>query len=400
MTQIVTLRLINVAMFVLGLVLFRMVLAKTKASPAVANAAVLFFTLTPVVGQLAAHINYDNMLMPCIAGSVLLTLHFRERLLDKKQFSSRSLAGIIILCSLASLVKYPFLPIFAGIVVYLTYLLWSVSHSTKQRLHLLKSFLKDWASVAKWQKTAIIIGLVVGVGLFSYTYGTNLIVYQNPVPQCGQVLGVARCQAYGPWARNFRAAQHIVNGPNIFYFIPNWIGGMFERLFFVVNGSTGPAFYQNFIAPVLAATAALGGAIGLFLFARHGRRNLSRDRALAVILFIMLAYVVALWARNYHDYVQLGQMVAINGRYLVLVVLPFYLAAAIGWQQWLAGRSTNLRLGLLTAAFLLCLQGGGIISYIVYSNQYWYWPDSKWVQTTNKNIQKVVKPFVWAPKIR
>jgi len=399
MSQVVTLRLINVAMFTVGLVLFKMVLAKTKASAAIINVALLFFILTPVVTLLAAHINYDNLLVPCIAGSLVLTLQFRERLLDKHQLSSCTLLGLLILCCLASLVKYPFLPIFAGIVAYIAYLLWTVSHKGRHSLHLWKGWKRDWGGVPNWQRAVLIISLVVSVGLFSYTYGANLILYQNPIPQCGQVLGPARCQAYGPWARNYHAAQHIVNGPNILYFMVNWIAGMFQRLFFVVNGSTGPAVYQNDLAPILAGVAAIGGAIGLFLFFRHGRRNLERDRVLAVLMFIALSYVVALWGRNYHDYVHLGEMVAINGRYLVPIILPFYVAAAAGWQQWLAGR-TRLTLGLLVVSVVLCLQGGGIVSYIAYSNQYWYWPDNAWVLTTNKHLQDVVKPLVWAPKIR
>ena len=116
-------------------------------------------------------------------------------------------------------------------------------------------------------------------------------------------------------------------------------------------------------------------------------------------MFITLVYVAALWGRNYHDYIQLGAMVAINGRYLVLIILPFYLAAIIGWQQWLADR-THLKIAVFLVAILLFLQGGGIVSYIAYSNQHWYWPDSKWVQSTNKHLQQVVKPLVWAPRIR
>lgn len=399
MSQVVTLRIINVALFAFGIVLFKLVLDKTKASAAAINVAIMFFILTPVVLQLAAHINYDNLLMPCVAGSLLLTLRFREKLLDKHQFSNRSLLGVIILCLLSSLVKFPFLPILAGVVVYLAYLMFSVSHRGRRSLHLWKGCRRDWLKIPSWQKAVLCIGLFVSLGLFVYSYGVNTVLYHNPVPQCGQVLGIDRCQAYGPWARNHRLAQHIPNDPNILYFIPNWIGGMFLRLFFVINGASGPAVYQNYIAPIMAGVAALGGAIGLFLFARHGRRNLDRDRVLVVVMFISLVYVAAVWGRNYHDYLQLGGMVAINGRYMVLIALPFYLAAIVGWQQLLAGR-VRLKLAVFIVATLLFLQGGGIVSYIAYSNQYWYWPESRWVQSTNKRLQDVIKPLVWTPKVR
>jgi len=396
--QIVTLRLINVALFLCGIVLFKLVLDKTKASRAFINLALLFFSLTPVVSLLAAHINYDNLLVPCVAGSLLLTLRLREVLLTKQTISTRAGLGLIGLVCLSAEVTYPFLPIMAGCLVYISYLF--ITYRPNRRGSLIKNTWRDWSKVSKLQKVALVGLAVVGVGLFSYTYGINVITYHNPIPQCGQVLGQARCQAYGPWARNYRAAHHIANSPNLGYFIVNWLAGMFERLFFVINGSTGPAVYQNYLAPIMAGVAALGGGIGLGVYLKHLKQNLASDRALGALLFVGLVYILALFGRNYHDYVQLGEMVAINGRYLVPIILPFYLAAAIGWRQLLTGRTMKLKLSLLLASCLLCLQGGGITSYIAYSNQYWYWPHEPWIISTNQRLHDLEKPFIWAPKIR
>lgn len=401
MTQIITLRLINVAMFGLGLWLFWLVLRKCRASNVLVNAAMFFFVLTPVVIALAAHINYDNMLLPLIAGSLLLTIRFREQLLENRRFDTRAFLGLIAIITLSSEVKFPYLPIMTGIVVYVVFLMWSVrrKHPGKRKIKLWDAFKKDWRKVVLWQKVVIASLAVVGVGLFTYTYGVNIIMYANPVPQCGQVIGNERCQAYGPWARNFRAAQNRVNDPNIFYFMGNWISGMFIRLFFVINGSTGPKHYENYIAPIMSAVAVIGGLVGLGVFTWNGKRFLKRDPVLAVILFIMGWYIVALWGRNYHDYIQLGKIVAVNGRYFVMVILPFYLAAALGWQHLLNKKSQKFKLTFAAIATVLFMQGGGLTSFLVYSNAAWYWPKSPNIERINTDIQQIVKPFVWAPKI-
>jgi hypothetical protein len=401
MAQVISLRLINVALFALGLWLFWLVLSKTRASATIINIAMLFFVLTPVVILLAAHVNYDNLLFPLIAGSLLLLLRFREQLLEKRRLDSRALLGLGSIMCLASLVKYPYLPIMTGITAYVLYLLWRVRgrRPGKQRIKLWAALRKDWQRVPVWQKTTLLVLAVISVGLFTRTYGMDIARYHNPVPQCGQVLNVARCQTYGPWARNYYAAQHKMNAPNFFYFAANWPAGMFLRLFFVINGSSGPDHYANYIAPIMAGVAAIGGIIGLGLFARHGRRLLSHDRVLAILLIIMIWYIMALWGRNYHDYIQLGRMVAVNGRYFVMVILPFYLSAGLGWQQYLASKTQRFKAVLLSATIVLFLQGGGIISFLAYSNGYWYWIDSPIVLRGNQQAHNLVKHVVWAPKI-
>ena len=398
MTQIVVMRLINVGLFTVGLVLFWLVLRKTKASESIINLTMLFFTLIPVVTLLAAHLNYDNLLVPCVAGSMLITLHIREQLLEKKRLNIALITWLFVLCCLSSLVKYPFLPIFAGIIVYLSLLFWKVSHR-RYPVKLVTAWRKDWQKLASWNKVVLGVAALGALALFTWTYGINLVMYQNPIPQCGEVLNNVTCQAYGPWARNFHAALTKTGGASILYFVPNWIWGMFERLLFVINGPGGPANYENYLAPILAAVAAIGGLGGLGIFTWNSRKILQRDRALAALLFIITFYIVALWGRNYHDYLHLGRMVAINGRYFVPIILPMILACALGGQHFLGDRM-RLKFAMLVASAILVLQGGGLISFIVYSNSYWYWPQSPTAQHLNKDAQKIFKPIVWAPKIR
>src|SRR5688572_18300901 len=81
---IIVLRLINVALFVWGLVLFRKVMLRAKASPALAHTALAIFMLIPIVPQLAAHINYDNLLMIMVAWMCLLVATILDALKARK----------------------------------------------------------------------------------------------------------------------------------------------------------------------------------------------------------------------------------------------------------------------------------------------------------------------------
>ena len=70
--QIIILRLLNIGLFSIGLILFRKVLLRARISRALTNMSLLLFALIPIAPQLAAHINYDNLIFPLLPGSAYL----------------------------------------------------------------------------------------------------------------------------------------------------------------------------------------------------------------------------------------------------------------------------------------------------------------------------------------
>jgi hypothetical protein len=250
-----------------------------------------------------------------------------------------------------------------------------------------------WHRCSAAKRIAIISSLIIGAGLFINTYFVNIIVYQNPIPQCGQVLGVERCHTYAPWARNY--ADALANKGvdiNPLVFIGNWIYGMFDRVFFVINGPGPVRSYDNHIAPVIAITAATLGIFAIVLLFRYGKDILKQDKILVFLLFTSFAYIVALVGRNYHDYLHLGKIVAINGRYLLPVLLPVYLIIVQCYQEFLKNKPL-FRDVFFIIIFLLFLQGGGVISYLYYSNPaYWFWPNDRFVNSVSRSVKKVINP--------
>jgi hypothetical protein len=138
------------------------------------------------------------------------------------------------------------------------------------------------------------------------------------------------------------------------------------------------------------AVVAVSGTIALALTAR---RVLRANDALVLLLFVALLYIGVLGLDEFKEYLETGQPVAINGRYLIPVLLP--LAAVLGRALSLVLQAWP-RVKLVAAALvlLLFLQGGGLFSFILRSDATWYWPNRAVVQVNNA-ARSVVSPFVF-----
>lgn len=386
---IIALRLLDVAFFATGLALWRKVLLKTKAGLGTVHVALLFLVLVPVVPLLAGQINYDNLLMLLVPLNILLALRLRDGL-QKKRLNPALLLTILSMGMLGSLVKFAYLPIFAAIAVYVLY---ASVRSVRSRRKLLQWTRKGWGQSPTKSYVAL-AGFVLSFALFVQMYGINIVRYHNITPQCGQVLSTQQCLAYGPWARNYRYAQsaHSVGVGNPVYFAGGWLYGMFQRSFFAINGPGGPASYAN-EPPLPLLTFAAVGVLGFGVAAlwRFRREVLRGDPVLAVLLSVAGAYVLALVGRNYHDYLQLGHLVAINGRYLVLVMLPVMVALGAACQRMVARKWQG---PVLILAVVLFLQGGGVLSFIHESNENWYWPHDDFALHLNQHAQQLIGPFI------
>jgi hypothetical protein len=394
-TQIVTLRLIDVLLVAWSLVLFRAILLKTKASGGMANTALLFFILIPVLPLLAGQINYDNLLLPLTALAILTSLRVREQLLDR-----RVPIGMIMrlgaICMLASLVQFEFLPIFAAIVLYLGQMAWRLKRRAEDPP---AAWHVSWRFTKRFSGVATITLFVLALGLFGSRYGTNLVKYKTPVPQCNQVLTIAQCSAYGPWERNYTDAQQKSSvNLNPIRYTANWAYGMFEHSFFTSSsGADSDALYVHVSPLPVISTAAIvifgGGVLILLGNVRGTRRLLAEHQPLGFLLFISATYCVVLWLWNYHDFVNLGAAVALNGRYLFPILPPILLAIGLAYRAWLGQRAT-LKTSLLVVVLLLFLQGGGALTFIAASNPHWYWAHNGLPRAMNATAQKAIKPLI------
>lgn len=389
---IVSLRLLNVAMYAAGLYLFWKLLQKTKASLAAINAAVFFFVMIPTVPLLAGHINYDNLQFPMFALAMIYTVNFAAKLKQNK-FDISSLVGAVTISLLGSVNKFTFLPVLTAIVAYLAFVVARAWRSNKKQLK--RTFSRDFKAMSKIKTYLLALLIAVSSIFFLWTYAVNIAVYKNPTAQCHQVLNPERCQTYGPWARNYRLAQENQQEefhPNLLKFNLDWLGGMHYRLFFTINGATGKKLYENHTAPMITGAAGLLALSGTVLFLRYGRRILRNDPAFIFMLFTAAVYFIAVWGRNYNDYLHLGQMVAVNGRYLQPLLLPVILVLIASFQ-WAFRLMPGVKLVIFGLSSILFLSGGGISGFIHYSDTNWYFVNRPNVLWLNEIGKRLVAPF-------
>ncbi|HVX24206.1 MAG TPA: hypothetical protein VG992_02585 [Candidatus Saccharimonadales bacterium] len=388
--QVLCLRGIDIALFTLGVVLFRRLLQRTGASAALLNFCCAVFVLIPVVPLLAAQINYDDLLLPLIAITLELTMRIVDELRAQRRLNGRRVLLLAIVCLLTSLVKYAFLPIFLAIMIYL-HLEFRQAYAHRQVF--IRAILDSWRALSRRLRWGLVALLCLSFAMFSERYAINTLRYHTPTPSCNKVLNVQACSAYGPWIRDYTFAQANTHGPHSpLVFTADWFYGMWLRLFFAVDGP-GTEFETRgpLLIPSLAAIAVAAGS--LVVAVRYGRQFLNRRRHPLLFLAMLSAviYIAALWLVEYQAFVRTGQAVAINGRYLLPVLLPILVWLALAWRQAL--RTLSSRAWMAGLALLCLVWGGGALTYMLRSSDAWYWPNQT-IHDVNYAAQRFLGPVV------
>jgi hypothetical protein len=401
--QIIILRFLNIGMFVGGLFMFRTLLTRMRFSPGIANLSLLMVVLIPVVPFLAGQINYDNLLFLLVPTVTLIALNCSNALTASSKLPAISITTLLVACMLSSLVKYAFLPIFVGIFLY-----FSVMIAINKKRHVI--FKRTWLSFVSLStslKIVLVIALLISGGLFIERYGLNIVKYGNIQPDCAKIESVDQCLQYGPWARNHiiaannaAAAGEVPLDPNQLLFLPAWVGGMMHRLYFAINYD----FVNYYELPLPIMTAYVIGITGFVLCCVFYRTLFRNNRQLFLLISVAAMYVAGLLYVNYSDYLHFRTMLAINGRYLILI-LPFFFALIAAAYDILFHKIGPIRrvipykLGLTAVVLLLTLQGGGVLTYAVRSDADWYWPDSM-ATSLGLGLKNVATPFIIGAQTR
>lgn len=391
--HVIFLRLINVAFITAGVVLFHKVLVRAGTSRLVANGAILVFSLVPTVPLLAGQINYDNMLVLALAGVCLLVIKFTEEVRERK-VALRTLLLLAVLLMLTSLVKYAFLPMAVTVFLYVVVLVWLNFRGRLATLN--KELKKSYTQLSNAWKIGLLLAILISGGLFVQRYGVNMVKYGTPVPACHTVVGEQACMEYGPWARNYRyAAEKTDFSANGVGYTWLWVQALHYRLFFTVNGPPSYTNYPPALLPsAIAIVIALFGTLAVIFY----WRQVFGGRPFLVFLLLMsVVYLGVLWSQNYAQYAETGQPVAINGRYLIPLLLPvaalFGSALSIALRAWpKAGKWAAV------VVLFLFLQGGGVFSFILRSDTTWYWPNQAVIETNQAAQSVLSKMMVIGPK--
>ncbi len=391
--QIIILRFIDIILLAAALFNFRKLLLKVKDEPALANLTILVFILVPIVPFLAGQINYDDLGILLTSISLLWTVRFVEQLRKKQQINLPLLIGAVSTAFFVSIVSYLFLPILAAIIIYLTYVLLRFAELEPKKLK--RAILYSWHRIKPLRKFALFVVLLISISLFVESYGVNIVKFHNPIPQCNQLLSIPDCQTYSPWYRNYldQKTYPPVDANPLRYTV-SWIYGMYERTLFTINGPAGVEGYANpppLLGISITVAVVFGG--GVLLFIKYGRKILRNNPYLKFLLFVDLVFLISLWGRNYHDFIHLKSMIAINGRYLLPILIPIIFMIGLCYKELLHDHK-NIMAAFTIVVFLGLLQGGGVISFINASDSNWYWPKYHYVNHINSAAQKIIKPVI------
>lgn len=388
--QVILLRFINIGLFASCLPLYRRLLLKTGASNALVHTCMALFVLVPIVPFLAAQINYDNLILPLAALTLLLTIRIDEYL-GKNRLGLTPILQYLVVGVFACLVKYAFLPIFLATTLFLVVRLCLVFGRPGKVIAALK-VLKP-SLVSNGNRGLLILLLLLSILAFE-RYGLNVIRYHDPVPDCAAVLSIEQCSAYGPWIRDYDFADNKGDfTPDHSFYAYAWLRGMWLRSFFTLAGPTnnfetrGPLIMPAISGVVLAAAS-------LLLFCRYTRRLLGRDdpnRVSQLFLVTAVMYICILVLEGFRLYVHSGLPVALNGRYLLPILPIVFVLAGLAFRQ-LLWNTPSVKAVMAVVVLVCFLWGGGALTFILRSNDSWYFP-SGLVRSANHAVQRTVGPI-------
>jgi hypothetical protein len=388
--QVIVLRLINIGLLAFSIVLFRQVLRRAGTSLAFTHVALALFVLVPIVPLLGGQINYDNLLLPLLAWVCLLVADVIGQL-RFRTVSVKTLAVLLSLCLVSSLVTHVFLPIMAVVCIFITALM--VRSFWRRGVVFRKKLLASFSSLGIGSKIGLTMMLLVSVGLFVQRDVANVVMYGTPAPDCDQVIARSECVSYGPWQRNELLARQNDNSQleDPLGYTAVWLTSLHFRSFFVVSGPAN--YYVNYPPlPLPSATAIVIVVSGMVALLLYWRRIFSGRPYLFFLCLATFGYCAVLWIEDYMQYRYTGHPVAINGRYLLIIMLPF--AAVLGRALQVALRPIGwIQPWLAVLSIALFLQGGGVLSYISRSDPSWYWPE-RWIVGMNDTARRWLDPLL------
>ena len=393
--QVIILRSVNIFLFLIGLIFFKKVLVRARISQAMSNAILLLFVLIPIVPQLAAQINYDNLLFPLTALSAFYSFKIIESL-SKGVLKFRDLGQFIIYSLLACLTKYVFLPLLLGMLLFFICYTFIYKNKFKDNLFNLKSSFTKESALIK----ALLIGLIIIFSsMFLQRDVLNLIKYKNVMPQCSTIMTVDHCSKYGPWKFNYVSHNELVssqtNGHNpirgIGYFFKQCLYWMWFRLFFAINGPNSS--YTNYPPLPLPCAAALGIFLtGIILFAINFKKILTHNPKIIFLILISSFYVIALFLQGFSTYKYTNVLENMNGRYLIPVLIPLAAILSLGFS-YSFNRYLKIKYILALCIILLFIEGGGLLTFIDRSDDSWDVPN-KTVRRLNNTARKITQPII------
>ncbi|MCK9540297.1 hypothetical protein [Dokdonella sp.] len=319
-TQIVVLRFINVAAVMVALLLFYRFLVRLVGSNKIASVAIGIYCLIPVTSQLSSTINYDNWILLCFSVTCLIVQRLYTQVLRDNKISFNLVVLLVSVLGVSSLVKYTFLPIAVAIIAVILFFV--VVRFIKRRPI-------KW-SVAPVRRIILpILVLLAVTGLVAERYGYNLYAYGSPQPDCAAVQPLEVCLQYGPWARNYALATIAETKEFTGVSLPSYV----VHLWLPISTQGLSYFGSNdtMVSLSLMVRDSIGVVISVLVlgvFVAFLRNN--RQFMYIMLISVSGVFIITLVNYNYAEYMRFHEPIAIQGRYLLPLLIPVMALGLVG----------------------------------------------------------------------
>lgn len=362
--EVIGLRFINIGIMIGALLVLYRLLGALGMRGIARGLVVLLVAFTPEVTVLAAHINYDSLVLLL----TLLACHYMVRFIRELRLGTPTIttAGmLLIISSFGLLSKFSFLPIFAGILLVTgTYWLLAVRRRTRP----LQALLQSWQQTTTGTRVGLAVGLAVGMGIAVGLYGHGLVRYHNLTPSCDQVLSVEACSNYYAWNRNYTLAQQRpavlqLDGPVAYTY--HWVVEWWYQLHAAIIPGGGIAHIARSFYALLLATSTIAIVVSTLM----ARRVIRAYTLIVPLLGVSAVYMIGLWLRNFSDYRHLGEAVGVQGRYIIPILAFYYTYLVLGAreaiQAWVKPAFVlHAQRALVIYVVVLFVWFGGAVRYI------------------------------------
>lgn len=328
MQQVFALRAINIALGLCTLYLVYRLMRRCGLSTLGSQLVAFGLAVTPVFYDVAAQVNYDNLLMPAVLLALLLGLRL-VREIEQENLSFRLLGGFCATLLLASLIKFTFLPVAAALVIGVL--------AGGMRIAGLRG---AWVQVARSYRRAgrrerAVVILLVLLASFAWgqRYAVNIVQYHDPNPDCAAVLPISSCSKYSIWVRNNQlhvtAPERSTVSTDPIAFTAYWLRSMYFEVYSLVYSSPDKVTYvtKDPVRIIARAVVVVGFMAGVAVL-------LKANKSWLLMGMVVTVYLAALWHQNYSDFSAMRVIVAVQGRYLLPIMPLVYGFAAFGYEAF------------------------------------------------------------------
>lgn len=374
--MIISLRIIGILLIIVGLFILRRLFDELSVSKFISHLAIFFYTMIPLVTLTAATISYDSLLFPL---AVFFTLQI-ILLYKKNNIAVVDLVYIVIVGSVASLVKFSFLPVFFLGFLAVLYMTWKK--------------LKQHAKIDRLKNKYIVILTVLLLSIilpwFFLRYVVASVLYGSPIPSCEVVMSEDRCMQSGVY-RYEKIAENTISQRTTelpHQYLLSWVKTVLLQLDTTANtNSKGQTEFGESI-PIFASYMGFSALIGTGVLI-YSWKELKQRKVRIVAVLIALASMGVVLLFNILTYYRLHQDSNVQARY-ILVTIPIILALSMTSMRNMTKKHKGLQIVIVAFTLLMCTQGGGVAKHILTSRNDWYWNNTT-LQQVNTTLRKVLK---------